>query len=93
MPVRLGADVQAYSASITAARNYDFILQVYKCLKEECSLTFRDLDEFIAHVNSHESDMTYRCHECHKVFKSLHDLGVHQYQVHLNSRKKGAQTK
>uniref|UniRef100_F6TVE9 Zinc finger protein n=2 Tax=Ciona intestinalis TaxID=7719 RepID=F6TVE9_CIOIN len=67
--------------------------QVYKCLKEECSLTFRDLDAFIAHVKGHETGMTYRCHQCHKVFKSLHDLGLHQYQVHLNSRKKSIQTK
>ncbi|XP_076809631.1 uncharacterized protein LOC143452513 isoform X2 [Clavelina lepadiformis] len=67
--------------------------QVYKCLKETCSSTFQDLDAFVAHVKSHESGMTYRCHQCHKVFKSLHDLGLHQYQVHLNSRKKNTQTK
>uniref|UniRef100_H2Z5J7 C2H2-type domain-containing protein n=1 Tax=Ciona savignyi TaxID=51511 RepID=H2Z5J7_CIOSA len=67
--------------------------QVYKCLKEECSLTFRDLDAFIAHVKSHESGMTYRCHQCHKVFKSLRDLGLHQYQVHLNSKRRSALSK
>nr|CAB3267924.1 ZF(C2H2)-26 zinc finger protein [Phallusia mammillata] len=67
--------------------------QVYKCLKEECSSTFVDLDKFVEHVKSHETGMTYRCHQCHKVFKSLHDLGVHQYQVHLNSKRKNTHTK
>jgi len=53
--------------------------QVYKCVMKSCGQSFQDLDEFLGHMKSHETEMTYRCHQCHKYFKSLSELGAHQY--------------
>ncbi|XP_005096795.2 zinc finger protein 341 [Aplysia californica] len=59
--------------------------QVYKCVMKNCGQSYRDLDDFLSHVKSHESEMSYRCHQCHKYFKSLCELGVHQYtHVYMN---------
>ncbi|XP_039256073.2 uncharacterized protein LOC120332821 isoform X1 [Styela clava] len=64
--------------------------QVYKCVKEGCEQTFQDLDDYVEHVKVHEGSMTYRCHHCHHIFDTLHNLGVHQYQAHLNDKSKAA---
>ncbi|XP_059171764.1 zinc finger protein 341-like [Physella acuta] len=53
--------------------------QVYKCVMRNCGDSFHDLDTFLEHVKSHESEMSYRCHQCHKYFKNLSELGIHQY--------------
>uniref|UniRef100_A0A0B7ASR0 C2H2-type domain-containing protein n=1 Tax=Arion vulgaris TaxID=1028688 RepID=A0A0B7ASR0_9EUPU len=59
--------------------------QVYKCVMRNCGLSFHDLDTFLEHVKSHEDEMSYRCHQCHKYFKTLYDLGVHQYShIYMN---------
>ncbi|KAH9503546.1 hypothetical protein Btru_068156 [Bulinus truncatus] len=59
--------------------------QVYKCVMKSCGQSFHDLDTFLEHVKSHENEMTYRCHQCHKYFKTLYDLGVHQYShIYMN---------
>ncbi|RXM30227.1 Zinc finger protein 341 [Acipenser ruthenus] len=53
--------------------------QVYKCVVKPCSLTFQKLELFLEHIQSHQEQLTYRCHLCCKVFTSLFELGVHQY--------------
>ncbi|XP_055892196.1 zinc finger protein 341-like [Biomphalaria glabrata] len=59
--------------------------QVYKCVMKNCGHSFHDLDTYLEHVKSHENEMTYRCHQCHKYFKNLYDLGVHQYtHIYMN---------
>lgn len=54
-------------------------VQVYKCVVRNCFGTFKDLDEFLDHTNTHNDEMTYRCHQCNKTFISLYELAVHQY--------------
>lgn len=59
--------------------------QVYKCVMKSCGQSFPQLESFLEHIKSHESELNYRCHQCNKYFKSLNDLGVHQYtHVYLN---------
>ncbi|MBN3281441.1 ZN341 protein, partial [Polyodon spathula] len=53
--------------------------QVYKCVAKPCSQTFQKLELFLEHIQSHQEQLTYRCHLCCKVFTSLFELGVHQY--------------
>ena len=54
-------------------------LQVYKCIHGSCQETFRELNAFVSHVQTHESEAEYRCHLCPKVFSALLELGAHQY--------------
>ncbi|XP_052818932.1 zinc finger protein 341-like isoform X2 [Mya arenaria] len=54
-------------------------VQVYRCTQKECNETFRDMEAFLEHVESHGDDLTYRCHQCNQVFNTLYELGVHQY--------------
>lgn len=46
---------------------------------KSCSQTFHQLDSFLEHIQSHQEQLTYRCHLCSKVFPSLFELSVHQY--------------
>ncbi|KAL0157585.1 hypothetical protein M9458_045661, partial [Cirrhinus mrigala] len=52
---------------------------VYRCVVKSCSQTFQKLDQFLEHIHTHQEQLTYRCHQCSKVFLSLFDLGLHQY--------------
>ncbi|KAL4233986.1 hypothetical protein ACF0H5_005641 [Mactra antiquata] len=65
--------------------------QVYKCVLTECGETFKDLDAFLEHTGTHSDNMTYRCHQCSKIFSSLYELGVHQYthSIYQNPSKSG----
>ncbi|KAH3768625.1 hypothetical protein DPMN_169845 [Dreissena polymorpha] len=54
-------------------------IQVYRCVKKECSATFKDMEAFLEHVESHNDELTYRCHQCNEVFNTLYELGTHQY--------------
>ncbi|GFS21973.1 zinc finger protein 341-like [Elysia marginata] len=52
---------------------------------KSCGQSFPQLEAFLEHIKSHESELNYRCHQCNKYFKTLNDLGVHQYtHVYLN---------
>ncbi|XP_051947182.1 zinc finger protein 341 isoform X2 [Xyrauchen texanus] len=53
--------------------------QVYGCVVKSCSQTFQKLDQFLEHIHTHQEQLTYRCHQCSKVFPSLFELGLHQY--------------
>ena len=53
--------------------------QVYKCIHGSCQETYRELNAFVSHVQTHESEAEYRCHLCPKTFRTLLDLGAHQY--------------
>ncbi|XP_057219412.1 zinc finger protein 341 [Triplophysa rosa] len=53
--------------------------QVYRCVVRSCSQTFQKLDPFLEHIHTHQEQLTYRCHQCGKVFPSLFELGLHQY--------------
>ena len=59
------------------------LFQVYKCVMKKCGHSFRELEAFLEHTKTHESEMTYRCHQCNKYFPSLYDLGCHQYSHNL----------
>ena len=37
------------------------------------------MNAFVSHVQTHESEAEYRCHLCPKTFRTLLDLGAHQY--------------
>lgn len=63
--------------------------QVYRCVLKSCSQTFHQLDSFLEHIQSHQEQLTYRCHLCSKVFPSLFELSVHQYS-HSFSPQQGA---
>ncbi|KAI2649420.1 Zinc finger protein 341 [Labeo rohita] len=54
-------------------------ITVYRCVVKSCSQTFQKLDQFLEHIHTHQEQLTYRCHQCSKVFLSLFDLGLHQY--------------
>ncbi|KAG8223930.1 hypothetical protein J437_LFUL003738, partial [Ladona fulva] len=57
--------------------------KMFKCIQRKCGKTFPDLDSFIIHTKSHSSEeVRYRCHVCCEIFKSLAELGTHQY-THL----------
>lgn len=53
--------------------------KVYKCILTSCGKMFTELDHFLEHIQSHENDMIYHCHQCSKSFSSLYELGSHQY--------------
>ncbi|XP_071446650.1 zinc finger protein 341-like [Hetaerina americana] len=54
--------------------------KMFKCIQRKCGKTFADLDEFLLHTKSHSSEeVRYRCHVCCRIFKSLSELGTHQY--------------
>ncbi|XP_053402137.1 zinc finger protein 341-like isoform X2 [Mercenaria mercenaria] len=57
--------------------------QVYKCVVTECGQTFQDMETFLDHTSTHNEDITYRCHQCSKVFSTLYELGIHQYSHSL----------
>lgn len=57
--------------------------KVYKCIQSSCGKMFGDLDPFLEHIQTHENEMTYRCHQCPKSFTTLYDLGSHQYSHSL----------
>ncbi|KAI1297300.1 putative zinc finger protein [Halotydeus destructor] len=57
--------------------------KVYKCIQIPCGKMFSDLETYLSHMHSHEKDMTYSCHQCTKSFKTLNELGVHQYSHSL----------
>ena len=60
------------------------MLQVYKCIHGKCTETFKDLNDFVLHVQNHGAAETeFRCHMCAKNFTSLMDLGTHQYMHSL----------
>lgn len=56
--------------------------KVYKCIQSTCGRMFSELDNFLQHIQVHEEEMTYRCHECCKSFASLNDLADHQQDCH-----------
>ncbi|XP_046391108.1 zinc finger protein 236-like isoform X2 [Ischnura elegans] len=59
--------------------------KMFKCIQRKCGKTFADLDDFLLHTKSHsEEEVRYRCHVCCRIFKSLAELGTHQYS-HLPS--------
>lgn len=53
-------------------------LQVFKCIVGKCGKTFTELDSFLSHAKSHESNMMYRCGHCPRTLASLYELNVHQ---------------
>lgn len=57
--------------------------KVFKCIQTSCGEMFNDLKPFLEHIQKHETEMTYRCHQCNKTFNSLYDLGLHQYSHSL----------
>lgn len=57
--------------------------KVYKCIQSSCGKMFSELEPFLDHIQSHDTEMTYRCHQCTKTFHTLYDLGVHQYSHSL----------
>ncbi|KAG1659876.1 Zinc finger protein 341 [Nymphon striatum] len=57
--------------------------KVYKCTMKECGETYLELDPFLQHIKTHENEMQYCCHLCHKSFPTLKDLGYHQYSHSL----------
>ncbi|WAR12527.1 ZN341-like protein, partial [Mya arenaria] len=63
-------------------------VQVYRCTQKECNETFRDMEAFLEHVESHGDDLTYRCHQCNQVFNTLYELGYatpEALQHHMSS--------
>ncbi|KAG1664877.1 Zinc finger protein 341 [Nymphon striatum] len=58
-------------------------MSVYKCTMKECGETYLELDPFLQHIKTHENEMQYCCHLCHKSFPTLKDLGYHQYSHSL----------
>jgi len=65
--------------------------KVYKCIQSACGKMFSELDNFLEHIQIHESEMTYRCHLCPKTFSNLHDLGTHQFNHTLFPSQSGRQ--
>ena len=57
--------------------------KVYKCIQSSCGKMFGELDSFLEHIQTHENEMTYRCHQCPKSFSTLYELGSHQYSHSL----------
>ena len=57
--------------------------KVYKCIQSTCGRMFSELDSFLEHIQVHEQEMTYRCHQCSKSFANLNDLANHQYSHSL----------
>ncbi|XP_063215490.1 zinc finger protein 26-like isoform X3 [Bacillus rossius redtenbacheri] len=60
--------------------------KVYKCIQKNCNKMFNDLESFVCHTEEHTAEVQYRCHVCSKTFKTLDEVGIHQY-VH-NSHKR-----
>lgn len=52
--------------------------KVFKCIVGKCGKTFTELDSFLSHAKSHESNMMYRCGHCPRTLASLYELNVHQ---------------
>ncbi|KAL1439743.1 hypothetical protein MTO96_009601 [Rhipicephalus appendiculatus] len=52
--------------------------KVFKCIVGKCGETFTELDSFLSHAKSHESNMMYRCGHCPRTLASLYELNVHQ---------------
>lgn len=52
--------------------------KVFKCVQKSCPQTFKELDEFLKHTQTHTDMASYECHICHLEFTSLDDLGQHQ---------------
>ncbi|KAK8770859.1 hypothetical protein V5799_025896 [Amblyomma americanum] len=52
--------------------------KVFKCIVGKCGETFTELDSFLSHAKTHESNMMYRCGHCPRTLASLYDLNVHQ---------------
>ncbi|RUS84203.1 hypothetical protein EGW08_008043, partial [Elysia chlorotica] len=78
-----GAATSAFSTNQALLKST--VHQVYKCVMKTCGQSFPHLESFLEHIKSHETELNYRCHQCNKYFKSLNDLGVHQYtHVYLN---------
>ena len=45
--------------------------------------TFKELNDFVTHVQNHGDNTEFRCHMCNKNFNSLLELGAHQYMHSL----------
>ncbi|TRY98553.1 hypothetical protein DNTS_005265 [Danionella cerebrum] len=75
---------QTKTGSVHVDKQNVYVSQVYRCVLKSCSQTFEKLDDFLAHTNTHQEQLTYRCHQCSKVFQTLFELGLHQY-THTHS--------
>uniref|UniRef100_A0A914VWQ6 C2H2-type domain-containing protein n=1 Tax=Plectus sambesii TaxID=2011161 RepID=A0A914VWQ6_9BILA len=53
--------------------------KMFQCPQRDCRQLISALTEYLAHLKSHEGQMTYRCPFCDKRYSSLRDVGVHQH--------------